>query len=116
MPKDEKIKIARALASQLHLTEEAIDTALTEAALLIENCVQSRRAVRIGTMSGTNVHENTLKAMMALSDAQKHMSLAHSELNQIKSNMGLSAIAPIFDKPESKAKLEKAPIANPHQA
>jgi len=73
----------------LHTTEEAIDTALAQAANLVETYITSRRAVHVSTVSGNNVHQSTLKAMMALSEAQKHMSEAHNYLSAIAEDMGI---------------------------
>lgn len=105
MSKARKINVAKALTSQLHATEEAIDTALSQAANLVETYITSRRAVHVSTITGNNVHQSTLKAMMALAEAQKHMSEAHAELSVIGGNIGLdiSAVLPGFDKPDARA-------------
>ena len=104
MSKEKKTNIAKALASQLHVTEEAIDTALAEAANLIETYVMSRRAIHMSTIIGNDVHQNTLKAMMALSTAQQHMTAAHANLTLVQSQVGLGhvAILPAGDKPAPK--------------
>ena len=104
MSKERKTNIAKALASQLHVTEEAIDTALAEAANLIETYVTSRRAIRMSTIIGNDVHQNTLKAMMALSTAQQHMTAAHANLTLVQEQVALGhvAILPADDKPAPK--------------
>jgi hypothetical protein len=104
MSTEKKTNIAKALASQLHVTEEAIDTALAEAANLIETYVTSRRAIRMSTIIGNDVHQNTLKAMMALSTAQQHMTAAHANLPLVQAQVGLGnvAILPADDKPAPK--------------
>ena len=101
MSKEKKINIAKALAAQLHATEEAIDTALAEAANLIETYVTSRRAIHMSTIVGNDVHQNTLKAMMALSTAQAHMTAAHANLTLVQEQVGIGhvAILPAEDKP-----------------
>lgn len=110
MTKEKKINVAKALTAQLHTAEEAIDTALSESANLIETCINSRRAVHISTVAGTDVHQNTLKAMTALAEAQTYMSAAHASLATIKENMGISAfIPPVFDKPETR--VSETPVA-----
>jgi len=98
---EKKTNIAKALAAQLHVTEEAIDSALAEAANLIEAYVTSRRAIRMSTIIGNDVHQNTLKAMMALSTAQQHMTAAHANLTLVQAQVGLGhvAILPAEDKP-----------------
>ncbi|ESQ78807.1 hypothetical protein [Asticcacaulis sp. YBE204] len=102
MSKEKKINVARALTAQLHASEEAIDTALTEAAHLIETYVTSRRAINMSAIIGADVHKHTLEAMIALRDAQEHMSAAHAALRQVQTQVGLSpsAVVPINDKPE----------------
>jgi hypothetical protein len=104
MSKEKKTNIAKALASQLHVTEEAIDTALAEAANLIETYVTSRRAIHMSTIIGNDVHQNTLKAMMALNTAQQHMTAAHANLTLVQQQVGLGhvAVLPANDKPAPK--------------
>ncbi|MDC7682054.1 hypothetical protein PQU92_02135 [Asticcacaulis sp. BYS171W] len=102
MSKEKKLSVARALTTQLHASEEAIDTALAEAAHLIETYVTSRRAINMSAIIGPEVHKHTLEAMIALRDAQEHMSAAHAALRQLQTQIGLapSAVVPINDKPE----------------
>ena len=102
MSKEKTINVAKALTVQLHATEEAIDTALAEAAHLIETYVTSRRAIRMSAMISGDVHENTIKAMMALNTAQQHMTAAHYGLSRVQKQVGIRAdvIIPPFDKPD----------------
>lgn len=103
--KPEKIKIARNLMTQLHVTEESIDTALSMSAQLIETYIESRRAVKLSTVVGPSIHAHTLKAMTALANAQAHMSAAHAELKILQDDMGLSMlIGPVIDKPSERDK------------
>ena len=101
MSKEKTINVAKALTVQLHATEEAIDTALSEAAHLIETYVTSRRAIRMSATISGEVHESTLKAMMALNAAQQHMTAAHQGLTRVQKQLHLEpdAIVPIYDKP-----------------
>ncbi len=102
MSRDKNLNVARALTVQLHVAEEAIDTALSEAAQLIEAYVTSRRAVRLSATAVGEVHESTLKAMMALHAAQTHMTTAHAALSALQPKIGIAAseIVPPFDKPK----------------
>jgi hypothetical protein len=93
MRKERTLNVAKALASQLHVTEEAIDTALSEAAHLIDAYVTSRRAIRMSTIVPGEIHGNTLKAMMALNTAQQYMTAAHNELSRLQDRMGLDIAA-----------------------
>lgn len=104
MSKEKKISIAKALTTQLHATEESIDTALTEAAHLIETYVTSRRAIRMSAVISGEVHERTLQAMMALNTAQQHMTAAHDALVRVQAQVGLGtvAVAPPEEKPDPK--------------
>jgi len=101
MSRDRTLNVARAVTAQLHSTEEAIDTALGEAANLMETYISSRRALRLSTMYVGDVHDNTLKAMQAMHTAQQHMSDAHRALSRIQAQIGMEAdaIIPPFDKP-----------------
>lgn len=92
MSREKRINVAKALSVQLKATEESIDTAMTEAAHLIETYVTSRRAVRLSTVVGGDVHQNTLKAMMALNTAQQHMTAAHTGLREVQDVAGLGAV------------------------
>ncbi len=102
MSRETRLNIAKAITAQLHVTEEAIDTALGEAAHLIESYVSSRRALRQSAMIAGEAHENTLKAMLALNAAQHHMTAAHKSLSRVQAQIGLAAdaIIPPFDKPK----------------
>jgi hypothetical protein len=102
MSKETKIKVARELASQLSLTEESIDTAMSEAAQLIEACVSSRRAVRLSSTEGQDVYRHTLEAMQALAVAQAKMADAHAGLKRMQQYIGIGSVAviPLGDKPE----------------
>jgi len=101
MSPDKTVNVARAVMSQLHSTEEAIDSALGEAANLMETYVSSRRALRLSTLHVGDVHDSTLKAMQAMHLAQQHMSDAHRALSRIQAQIGMEAdaIIPPFDKP-----------------
>lgn len=103
MSKQRKINVAKALAVQLHATEEAIETALAEAAHLIEAYVNSRRAVRLSTVVVNDVYHATLKAMQALSAAQARMTTAHNALSRLQTQIGLDAtqVTPVDDKPDT---------------
>lgn len=83
--------VARAVHAQLHTAEEAIDTALAEAANLLETYVTSRRALQMAAMTATDVHENTLKAMQALNEAQVYMTAAHKGLSRIEKRLAIPA-------------------------
>jgi len=102
MPNEKKISVAKGLTTQLHATEEAIDTALAEAAQLIETYVTARRAIRMSTIVGGDVHQHTLQAMLALNTAQQHMAAAHEGLVRVQQQIGLgaTAVAPVIDKPK----------------
>jgi len=101
MSKQRKINVAKALAVQLHATEEAIETALAEAAHLIEAYVNSRRAIRLSTVAVNEVYHNTLKAMQALNAAQARMTSAHHALAGLQVRIGLddTMVTPVDDKP-----------------
>ncbi|HVZ29299.1 MAG TPA: hypothetical protein VG839_02825 [Asticcacaulis sp.] len=101
MSRDKKINVANGLVTQLRATEEAIDTALTEAAHLIETYITSRRAIRMSTVIAGDVHQNTLQAMLALNLAQQHMTAAHQGLARVQREVGLrpTDIIPPDDKP-----------------
>ncbi|WP_443747711.1 hypothetical protein [Asticcacaulis solisilvae] len=101
MRKERTLNVAKALTVQLHATEEAIDTALSEAAHLIEAYVTSRRAIHMSATVPGQVHENTLKAMMALNTAQQYMTAAHEGLDTIQKQLGIEAIVdPYYTKPD----------------
>lgn len=117
MTREKKLNIARALTAQLHATEEAIDTALNEAAHLIEIYISSRRAINMSTIIGTQTHAHTLEAMRALNTAQIHMGAAHESLVSIQTQVGLGAHAMgPSDKPERGGPEDKPLIQPTNQA
>lgn len=101
MSRERTLNVAKAVTAQIHTTEEAIDTALGEAAHLIETFITSRRTLRRAAMMGNEAHDATIKAMVALHAAQQHMTDAHKALSRVQSQLGLeaSAIIPPYDKP-----------------
>lgn len=115
MSKEKTINVAKALTVQLHVTEEAIDTALGEAAHLIETYITSRRAIRMSATISGDVHENTLKAMMALNAAQQHMTAAHQGLTRVQKQLHIEAgaIIPPFDKPDARTDVEIPVLPDP---
>ena len=115
MIREKRLNVAKALTTQLHATEEAIDSALTEAAHLIETYVTSRRAIRMSAVLGGDVHHNTLKAMLALNTAQQHMTAAHEGLKMVQRQVGLATaeVVPPEDKPDPKDPIP--PGVSPHE-
>ncbi|ESQ77675.1 hypothetical protein [Asticcacaulis sp. AC402] len=101
MSRERTLNVAKAVTSQLHVTEEAIDSALAEAAHLLETCISSRRAIRMSTLLTTEVNDSTIEAMKALHTAQTHMAQAHRTLTKIQDQLGLddTLMPPPFDKP-----------------
>jgi len=116
MRKERTLNIAKALAAQLHATEEAIDTALGEAAHLIDAYITSRRALRMSTTVPGDVYENTLKAMAALNLAQQHMTTAHSGLERIRGQLGIEAVVDPFEKGRESPTVPSGVINHDHQA
>lgn len=114
MSKEKRVSVAKGLAAQLHHTEEAIDTALTEAAQLIEAYVTSRRAVRMSTIVGGDVHNNTLQAMLALNTAQQYMSAAHEGLVRVQGQAGIGHVAIVH--PDDKPPPPRAQLTTPEPA
>ena len=91
--KSKTMNIAKALASQLPVAEEAVDTAMQESANLVEACISSRRAVGASTVMGTDVHKHVLLAMAKMNEAQSDLKLAHQSLSHIGESMGLPITA-----------------------
>lgn len=101
MSTEKTISVAKAVQVQIHATEEAIDTALSEAAHLMETYVTSRRALELSPSRSTEINENTLKAMQALNEAQAYMADAHRGLTRIRRQIGVpAAVMPWRDSPE----------------
>lgn len=99
MSNEKTISVARAVQVQIHAVEEAIDSALSEAATLIETYVTSRRALNLAATRSVDINENTLKAMQALNEAQAHMAAAHKGLSRVRQHIGVApeAMMPAFD-------------------
>lgn len=110
MSVEKTINVAKAVQVQVHATEEAIDTAMSEAANLIETYVTSRRALQLSTSRATEVTENTLKAMQALNEAQQYMTAAHIGLSRIRKHIGVpSAVMPNRDSPATQPERNEEP-------
>lgn len=101
MSTEKTVNVARAVQTQIRAAEEAIDTALGEAAHLMETYITSRRALELCPARATEVNENTLKAMQALNEAQGYMAEAHRGLTRIRKHIGIpAAMMPIDDSPK----------------
>ena len=112
MSNEKTINVAKAVQVQIHAVEEAIETAMGEAANLIETYVTSRRALQLSASRSTDVHANTLKAMQALNDAQQSMTTAHIGLSRIRRDIGIpSAVMPVLDTPEDDKKKPSGRLA-----
>ncbi|MBP2158167.1 MULTISPECIES: hypothetical protein [Asticcacaulis] len=98
---EKTVNVARAVQVQIRAAEEAIDTALGEAAHLMETYITSRRALELSPARSTEVNENTLKAMQALNEAQGYMAEAHRGLTRIRKHIGVpAAMMPLDDSPK----------------
>jgi hypothetical protein len=108
MSTEKTINVARAVQVQIHAAEEAIDTALGEAAHLMETYITSRRALELSPARSTEINANTLKAMQALNEAQAYMAEAHRGLTRIRKHIGVpAAVMPFEDSPTGEEKEPK---------
>ena len=80
-------------AEQLFLTENAVDQALTEVGELISTLTRFRVGGGFSGMLGHKAVDSILKATTSLGDARRHMTDAHTHLDQVKTDIGGGAVA-----------------------
>lgn len=85
----EKVFVARRVASKLFATEASVDAALSHAAELMTEMLQSRKDVKLAATVGDDAAAKLVEAIKALGEARTAMVGVHNELNDVKLRLGI---------------------------
>jgi hypothetical protein len=85
----EKVLVAQRVANKLSKTEEAVDTAMAEAAELMSEMLKARRELGVSTVFGDDAAAKLVDAMKALGEARTAMVGVHGELNEAQLRLGI---------------------------
>lgn len=85
----EKIFVAQRVANKLNTTEEAVDTAMAEAAELMSEMLKARRELALSTTFGDEAAAKLVDAIKSLGEARTAMVGVHSELNEAQLRIGI---------------------------
>jgi hypothetical protein len=85
----DKAAIANRVATKLFATENAIDTAMVEAALLIESMVHARRDLGVSAVTAEVAQSRVAEAIAAISEARRAVIAAHGALAQAEAKLGI---------------------------
>lgn len=95
--------IGETLSHQLHRSEAAIDTALSETAGLAVLLPRARIEAGLAAVTGQGAFDGTAAALTALTEARAHLIRTHITLAALARRLGLQALAfgPV-DKPDDR--------------
>lgn len=88
-----KIEAMNDVASQLHETERALDEALAHAATLAALLPTARLRARIAGNVGQEALASAMEAQRLLVRARGHIVVAHGQLDEVKTQIGLRTVA-----------------------
>jgi uncharacterized coiled-coil DUF342 family protein len=107
----EKVFVAQRVANKLNTTEEAVDTAMNEAAELMSEMLKARRELGLSTTFGDEAAAKMVEAMKALGEARTAMVAVHSELNEAQLRIGVRTRMD-FIKPLAREERKAATLRN----
>lgn len=85
----EKVFVAQRVANKLNTVEEAVDTAMAEAAELMSEMLKARRELSLSTTFGDEAAAKLVEAMKALGEARTAMVGVHGQLNEAQLRIGV---------------------------
>jgi hypothetical protein len=85
----EKVFVAQRVATRLFATENAVDSALTEASELMADIMRARKDLGLSAVVGDAAVAKLVEAISALGEARSAMVAAHSELEETKLRIGI---------------------------
>ncbi len=97
----DKSEVIGSVATDLHATEKAIDTAITQATTLVQSMIGARTALQLSPVSGAGSQAKAMESIAALSTAREAIVACHAELQKDHRRMGwgVYAVGPV-NKPD----------------
>ncbi len=85
----ERALVAQQVANKLFATEDAIDQAIANAALLVGELVKARQELGVSAVFGDESFTKATAALAALGQARTAMVACHHDLNDAKLRVGI---------------------------
>lgn len=85
----DKVFVAQRVAVKLYATENAVDTAMVEAAELMNEMVKARRELKLSATFGHEATEKLVEAIKALGEARTAMMAVHEEASEAQLRIGV---------------------------
>jgi hypothetical protein len=84
-----KIETVKGVANKLFATEAAVDTAMVQAAQLLESIVEGRKALNLSAVAAEAAQSRVAESIGALAEARRAVMAAHSSLQSLQRKMGV---------------------------
>lgn len=93
----DRIEIVAGVANELHATEKAVDSAITQATTLVQSMIGARAALNISPVAGAGSQSKAMEALAALGVARDAVVACHAELQKDhrKLGWGVYAVGPV---------------------
>jgi len=85
----DRVTLMRGVAGKLIAAEGTIDSAISDAAALLSEMIEARKAAKVSTTVDAKANAKVVEAMAALSAARTAMAEAHVEMNEVKLRLGV---------------------------
>jgi hypothetical protein len=97
----DRSEIVASVAGELNATENAIDTAITQATTLVQSMIGARVALSISPVAGAGSQAKAMETIAALSTAREAIVACHAEMQKDHRRMGwgVYAVGPL-NKPD----------------
>lgn len=97
----DRSEVVASVAGELHATETAIDTAITQATTLVQSMIGARSALSLSAVTGTTSQVKAMETIAALSTAREAIVACHAEMQKDhrKLGWGIYAVGPL-NKPD----------------
>lgn len=89
---DERIFIARKVATDLFAVEDALDHALAEAARFVGSLSEARAKAKLSAVVGQDVFGSATAAITALTEARRNIVEMHHHLDDVKTSIGMRTV------------------------
>jgi hypothetical protein len=89
----ERVEAVQSVADNLYALENALDVAVTLGASLVGSIPKARLQAKISAVVGQDAFNSTAKVLACLAEARQTIVIAHQQLDQVKTDIGLETYA-----------------------
>lgn len=98
----DKAEVIASIAGDLNSTEQALDSTIAKATVLIQSMIGARTALGLSPIAGAGSQAKAMEAIAALATAREAVVACHEELARDHRRMGYGTYAlGVLDKPEN---------------